>query len=122
MRMTLRSLLMAAAVAGLAACVPLAPPNAVFVSARFGPPAPRYEEVGYAPGPDYVWIRGYWDWQGVDWVWVPGRWDQRPYLGAVWVPDQWHHASNGWYREQGHWRGNGHAYGRRDRGDRDDDH
>ena len=116
----LRNLLAAASVAALAACVPLAPPGAMFVSARLGPPPPRVEVIGYAPGPDFVWIRGYWDWEGTDYVWVSGHWDRRPYERAVWVPDHWRSSPRGWYRKEGHWRGNGRALGRRDRGDRDD--
>src|SRR5438034_3412584 len=27
-----------------------------------------------APGPGYVWTRGYWRWTGADYVWVPGSW------------------------------------------------
>ncbi len=124
MRTSIRTLMLGAAVAALAACVPLAPPDAVFISARFGPPPPRYEVVGYAPGPDFIWIRGYWDWEGVNYVWVPGRWERRPYPQAMWVPDRWRRSSQGWYRETGHWRGEDRGRGRGhdddDRGRRDD--
>lgn len=25
-------------------------------------------------GPSYVWVPGYWTWNGVAWIWVPGYW------------------------------------------------
>ena len=96
MRTTLRNLLVAAAVAGLSACVPLAPPGGLFVAARFGPPAPRVEVIGVAPGPGYVWIRGFYRWGGGAYYWVPGRWAYPPYPRAVWVPGRWARARDGW--------------------------
>lgn len=35
------------------------------------------------PAASYVWIDGYWDWQG-RWVWVEGRWSQPAQAGWVW--------------------------------------
>ena len=37
------------------------------------PPAPQTEVIPVAPGPDYVWVGGYWVRQGPRWVWAPGR-------------------------------------------------
>jgi hypothetical protein len=118
-RRTLRDLLLGATVVALAACVPLPPPGAVFIGAVFGPPAPRVEVIGVAPGPGFVWVRGYYRWAGGAYLWVPGRWARPPYAGAVWVPGRWaHHPRQGWYYVDGRWRGrerDDRGRGRRDR-------
>lgn len=60
------------------------------VYVREAPPPPRGEEiVGVAPGPDYVWVGGYWEHHATGWTWVPGRWVLRPKPGVVWVPGYW---------------------------------
>jgi WXXGXW repeat (2 copies) len=103
---TITRLALSAGLIGLAACAPLPPPGVLFVAV--GPPAYyRPEVVGVAPGPGYVFIRGYWDWQGSAYAWVPGRWEQRPYPHAQWIAPRWRHTREGWYREGGHWRGRG---------------
>src|SRR5438105_4547014 len=48
------------------------------------PPAVRVETQTVAPGPGYIWTRGYWRWTGTSYVWVPGSWIERPRLTAVW--------------------------------------
>ncbi|RMH40928.1 MAG: hypothetical protein D6689_12370, partial [Deltaproteobacteria bacterium] len=75
-------------------------PNPYYVSAA--PPQPLYEEMTPAPGPGYVWVDGYWHWNGYDWEWIPGQWVVRydgyvyiePYYGFVdgryvYVPGYW---------------------------------
>jgi len=71
---------------------------------RYGPPAPRYGVVGYAPGPGYVWTDGYWGWRGGRYVWVPGRWLRPPHARAVWVPGAWSRDGHGWRFQEGYWR------------------
>ena len=83
-------------------CVTSAPPGAVFVAAA--PPPAEIEVIGVAPGPDYVWIRGYHTWSGHGYVWNRGRWERRPRAGAVWVDGRWQHHSHGWFWTDGHWR------------------
>jgi hypothetical protein len=95
----------AAAAAGLllmTACPPPPPPGVVYV--RAAPPAAQIEVVGTAPGPDFLWVRGYHRWDGAAYVWVPGRWERRPHAGAVWVDGHWSHHHNGWYWRDGYWR------------------
>ncbi len=91
-----------AALLAAAACVPLAPEGAVFV--RLGPPVYPVEVVPVAPGPGYVWIRGYWAWGGAAYYWVPGRWEARPRPYAVWVEGRWRREHRGWYWAPGRWR------------------
>ena len=43
------------------------------------PPAPyAVGAVGYAPGPGYVWVDGFWNLNGGRWAWVNGRWAVPP--------------------------------------------
>lgn len=71
---------------------------------RYGPPAPRYGVVGYAPGPGYVWTDGYWNWRGNSWQWVGGRWQRPPRARAVWVAPVWRQHGNSWRFNRGYWR------------------
>ncbi len=68
------------------------------------PPPPRYGVVGYAPGPGFVWVDGFWDWRGGRWAWVGGSWRRPPRAGAVWVPNRWVPAGHRYRLERGYWR------------------
>lgn len=67
------------------------------------PPAPVVGVVGYAPGPGYVWIDGFWDWRG-HYVWVPGYWGRPPHPHAVWVPGRAFYEHGRYSYRRGHWR------------------
>src|SRR5262245_51361198 len=70
-----------------------------------GPPAPVVEPVLVAPEPGYIWLPGYYAWNGAAYVWVPGRWERPPRVRARWVPAHWEHSRKyGWYFVEGHWR------------------
>jgi len=49
------------------------------------PPPPRAYRVPPAPGPDYVWVEGYWYPNGGRYAWHNGYWTHPPYAGAYWV-------------------------------------
>ena len=67
------------------------------------PPRIRHEVIPPRPGDDYVWVAGYWGWQGDQWVWFPGRWDRPAQVGVTWVQPRYVH-EYGYYRyEPGHW-------------------
>jgi hypothetical protein len=69
------------------------------------PPAPQFVgAVGYAPGPGYVWVDGFWDLRGGNWVWASGRWAHPPRPRAVWVADRWERHGEHWRYQRGHWR------------------
>ena len=70
------------------------------------PPPPRaMGVVGYAPGPGYVWIDGYWDWRGNRYnYWVPGRWERPPRRGAAWVGPHWDRRGGRHVWVRGYWR------------------
>ncbi len=59
------------------------------VYSQDAPPAPMDEEVPEAPGPEYVWVNGYWTWTGGRYLWVRGHWGYRPYPGWVWSRSGW---------------------------------
>jgi hypothetical protein len=67
------------------------------------PPTVRVETATVAPGPGYVWTRGYWRWNGTQYIWVPGTWVTRPRTTAVWVEGQWIRRPGGWVWVAGHW-------------------
>ncbi len=71
-----------------------------------GPPPPVQEEtVVDSPGPGYVWIGGFWDWDvGVHhYVWTPGRWDHPPHAEARWVAPHYELRGGRHYFRRGHW-------------------
>jgi len=83
-----------------------------------------------SPGPDYVWIDGYWYPVGNHWRWHQGYWTRAPYEGAHWAAPRYENGQffNGyWEGERGHLEHN-HNWDRyRDRdyhghNDRDHDH
>lgn len=59
----------------------------VSVGIRIGPPPrPRVVRVlPRRPGPEYVWVNGYWYPVGRRYVWHAGYWTRPPYAGAHWV-------------------------------------
>ena len=77
------------------------PPGEVVVSTE--PPAPRHEVIGVAPGPNYVWVDGYWVRTHNRWVWVKGHYEVSPHAGAVWVKGHWDRTPRGWVWVKGHW-------------------
>ncbi len=84
----------------LLSCAP-PPPGRVYVVRR--PPPDRVEVIDAGPGPEYVYVRGYWRYDG-DYVWVPGRWVQLDRRYRQWVPGHWAHDRHGWYWVEGRWR------------------
>jgi hypothetical protein len=70
------------------------------------PPVAPYAvgAVGYAPGPGYVWVDGFWNLNGGRWAWVNGRWAQPPHPHAMWVADRWERHGNAYRYRRGHWR------------------
>jgi WXXGXW repeat (2 copies) len=86
--------------ASMTACA--TPRGRVYV--RVGPPAPVVERRIVAPGPGYVWVPGYYMWNGAAYVLAPGRWARPPRARAVWVPAHWQRDRHGWFIIEGHWR------------------
>ena len=80
---------------------PAPPPQEEVVVTDQGPPPDQDVVVGVAPGPDYVWIGGYWGWVGGRWAWHAGYWGYHR-GGGVWVRDRWERGPNGYVHVRGH--------------------
>ena len=65
------------------------------------PPAPRAYRVPPQPGPDYVWVDGYWYPENGQYRWHGGYWTRPPYPDAYWVAP--YYQDNEYYT--GHWEG-----------------
>jgi hypothetical protein len=80
--------------------------RAGYVDYRVPPPPAPYAvgPVGYAPGPGYVWVDGFWNLNGGRWAWANGRWAVPPHPHAVWDADRWERHGHGWRYHRGHWR------------------
>ena len=75
---------------------PGSPPLVRFVRPHLAPPP--------APGPRYVFVPGYWRWDGGRYVWASGQWQLRPAGFTHWVPGHWHVGRFGrWHWIPGHW-------------------
>ena len=85
--------------AGLLFAVPVS----IGVGITIGPPPPpRVVAVRpAAPGPDYLWIEGYWYPVGGHYRWHDGYWTRPPYAGATWVVP--HHDGHQYF--EGYWDG-----------------
>lgn len=94
--------LLGVAAAAVVACAPPPPPGAVYVMR--GPPAEVVEVIPASPGPDYVWVRGYYRWEGNEYRWERGRWAVAPAGYHAWVPGAWRQHEGRWYFVEGHWR------------------
>src|SRR5690242_15849031 len=67
------------------------------------PPPPRVIVRPAVPGPDFVWVDGYWYPVGSHYKWHAGYWTRTPYPGAVWVAPRY----EGHQYFNGYWEGGG---------------
>ena len=70
---------------------------------RTGPPAPIAAQR-VAPRRGYVWVPGYYRWDGRRYVWIAGEYVRPPRARAVWVPGRWSRDRRGWFWIEGRWR------------------
>src|SRR5215813_15392088 len=66
------------------------------------PPEPLYEQMTASPGDGFVWIDGYWHWNGLEWVWVGGRWE-RQQEGYLYVQPNYDYAEDHYVYTPGSW-------------------
>ena len=72
------------------------------------PPPPRVVRViPPTPGPEFIWVEGYWYPVGHHYKWHPGYWSRPPYAGARWIGPR--HDGERFF--EGHWDGD---HGRRE--------
>ncbi len=67
------------------------------------PPEPLYEQMSASPGYGYVWIDGYWHWNGYEWVWVSGRWEHEQ-DGYAYVAPYYAYNDGAYVYTPGYWR------------------
>jgi hypothetical protein len=91
---------LASSVVALSACY--ATSGGLYVET--GPPAPIVEAVVVSPGPEFVWVPGYYRWDGGAYLWMAGRWERPPHGQRRWVPGSWDHSKRGWRYREGRWR------------------
>lgn len=75
------------------------------VSVRLAPPPlPLYDQPPL-PGPDYMWLPGFWAWDDYagDYFWVPGTWALAPRPGLVWTPSWWEWQNDTYLYHAGYW-------------------
>jgi YXWGXW repeat-containing protein len=76
---------------------------AVGVSVRIGPPALPVYAQPVCPGPDYIWVPGYWAYGDDDYFWVPGTWVLAPEPGLLWTPGYWGWSEGFYVWHSGYW-------------------
>ncbi len=80
----------------------------VGISLRVNAPPPplRQEVVVVRPGPDFVWVRGHWDWVGGrrGYVWLPGAWVRPPHAHAVWIEPRYEFRRRHHFFARGYWK------------------
>jgi hypothetical protein len=92
---------------------------AVSIGVQIGPPPPprvvRVQPV--RPGPDYLWVEGYWYPVAGRYRWHDGYWSRPPYAGAQWFAP----SHDGERYHEGYWEGNRGRFEHDHRWDRDRD-
>jgi hypothetical protein len=67
------------------------------------PPAPPPEAVTAQPGPNYLWIPGYWTWQNNRYAWMAGHWEVPPTSTSVWHNPHWEPEGTAFRFYEGYW-------------------
>jgi hypothetical protein len=89
-RSSVLALMLSAASVGLAASAAQAQ-IAVDIRVNIAPPPLPFYEQPVIPAEGYLWVPGYWAWDGVDadYYWVPGTWVEPPQRELLWTPAWW---------------------------------
>jgi hypothetical protein len=80
------------------------PPQGEYVIVREGPPALRVERRPAPPSGEYVWVDGYWHWDGRRYVWQSGQWSRPPHDHYVWIAPRYERHEQGYRYTPGQWR------------------
>jgi hypothetical protein len=79
------------------------------------PPPVRIERRSAPPGPNYIWIDGYWNWSNQRYSWEAGRYVVPPQPDVVWVPARYDADGRSYRYSPGTWakqnQGNGRGRG-----------
>jgi hypothetical protein len=99
--------LLTAALAGVGlTATPVLADISVNVQLDAPPPPPRHEVVveRERPGPDYVWVGGYWGGAPGHYAWVNGHWDRPPHGHGTWIAPRWENHNGHYVQVKGEWR------------------
>jgi hypothetical protein len=66
------------------------------------PPLPVYVQP-VVPGPDFIWVPGYWAWGEFGYFWVPGTWVRAPAPDLLWTPGYWAWSEGVYVWRAGYW-------------------
>jgi hypothetical protein len=96
---------------GLAGCylgaggpgVYVGPQEPSYITIQEAPPPVVVEQRPPQPSGLYVWIDGYWNWNG-RYVWERGHWAHPPHDHAVWVAPRYERHEQGYRYAPGHWK------------------
>ena len=98
---TVRYMLFCGAIAAAAASLPAVGQVNFSIDIGTPPPPPRVVTAP-PPRPGFVWVPGYWRWDGRRHVWTDGHWvAARP--GYRYVPERWAEHDRRWRFEPGRW-------------------
>lgn len=67
------------------------------------PPRSVKEQRPPSPGPEYLWIDGYQNWNGTAYSWQPGHWERPPHEHAIWMAPRWQRRGGGYVFTPGWW-------------------
>jgi WXXGXW repeat (2 copies) len=76
---------------------------ALGISVRIGPPPLPVYAQPICPGPDFIWIPGYWAYGPDGYFWVPGTWVEPPEIGVLWTPGYWEWVDDAYVWHAGYW-------------------
>ena len=76
------------------------PPSVVVVPQA--PPTMIVERRPYRPASNYVWVDGYWVWNGATYVWQPGYWAAPPQPNVIWVSPVYERFDHGYHYRPGY--------------------
>ena len=96
-------LLIAVAIVAAAQALPATPQAQVLVNISVAPPALPVYAQPVIPGPDYMWVPGYWAWGPAEYYWVPGTWVLAPTPGLLWTPGYWGWRNGFYVWNAGYW-------------------
>lgn len=65
-------------------------------------PAPVVEVVPPAPGVGFIWVNGYWSWNGDQYFWIPGLWTVCP-EGCFYARPHWEYRGGRHVFVRGYW-------------------
>jgi hypothetical protein len=78
-------------------------PSSAGITVQIGPPPPPKVVSPPPPKRGYVWVPGYYDWDGRDYVWKEGHWEAER-TGYTYREPRWvQRSSTSWELEPGGW-------------------